>query len=42
MAAQEVEDIIKVNVSLVTVNVLVTDAKGRPLEGLQAIDFQVT
>jgi len=41
-AAQEIEEVIKVNVALVTVNVLVTDAKGQPRSGLQAADFRVT
>jgi VWFA-related protein len=40
--AQKVEEVIKVDVALVTVNVLVTDDRGRPLPGLQAADFQVT
>lgn len=40
--AQEVEEVIKVDVSLVTVNVNVSDGKGRPLASLKAEDFQVT
>ena len=39
--AQEVE-VIKVDVALVTVNVNVSDRKGRPLPSLKAEDFQVT
>jgi hypothetical protein len=39
--AQEVE-VIKVDVALVTVNVNVSDGKGRPLSSLKAEDFQVT
>lgn len=42
LRAQDVEEVVKVDVALVTVNVLVTDARGRPLPGLQAFDFQVT
>src|SRR6185436_12277080 len=38
---QEVE-VIKVDVALVTVNVNVSDGKGRPLSTLKAEDFQVT
>ena len=40
--AQEVEDVIKVDVALVTVNVLVTNARGQPCPGLQAAEFRVT
>jgi Ca-activated chloride channel homolog len=40
--AQDVEDVIKVDVALVTVNVSVTDTKGRAFTGLQAVDFLVT
>jgi VWFA-related protein len=39
--AQNIDDVVKVDVRLVTVNVLVTDKSGRPLPGLQAADFQV-
>jgi VWFA-related protein len=39
--AQEVE-VLKVDVALVTVNVNVSDGKGRPLSSLKAEDFQVT
>ena len=42
VCAQEIEEVIKVEVALVTVNVLVTDAKGQPRPGLQAADFRVT
>jgi VWFA-related protein len=34
--------VIKVDVALVTVNVSVTDSRGRPLTGLQPVDFHVT
>ncbi|PYS47561.1 MAG: hypothetical protein DMF68_15700 [Acidobacteria bacterium] len=36
------EEIVKVDVSLVTINVTVTDTKGHPLSGLNAKDFLVT
>jgi Ca-activated chloride channel homolog len=39
--AQEVE-VLKVEVALVTVNVNVSDVKGRPLSSLKAEDFEVT
>ena len=39
---QEAEEVIKVDISLVTVNVSVTDARGRHLSGLRAEDFLVT
>ena len=35
-------DVVKVDVALVTVNVAVTDSKGQPFRGLQAVDFLVT
>jgi Ca-activated chloride channel family protein len=41
-AQQPSDDVVKVNVSLVTVNVSVTDADGRPVTGMQAEDFVVT
>src|SRR5215510_2124272 len=40
--AQESEDVVKVDTSLVTVNVAVVDKKGRHLPGLQREDFLVT
>ena len=40
--AQDVEEVIKVDVGLVTVNVSVTDPKGQHLPNLQAGDFLVT
>lgn len=36
------EEVVKVDVSLVTINVTVTDMKGHPLGGLNANDFLVT
>lgn len=41
-AQEAAEEVLKVDVSLVTVNVTVTDPKGRPLAGLNAKDFLVT
>jgi VWFA-related protein len=41
-SAQAPDDVVKVNVSLVTVNVSVIDGNGRPLLGLNAGDFVVT
>lgn len=35
-------DVVKVDVSLVTVNISVTDRKGRPIRGLEAQDFRLT
>ena len=40
--AQEAVEVIKVDVSLVTVNVAVKDSKGRPLTGLRSQDFLIT
>ena len=43
LRAQEgAEEVLKVDVSLVTVNVTVTDTKGHPLAGLNAKDFLIT
>ena len=36
------DDIVKIDISLVTVNVAVTDLKGRPILDLKANDFRVT
>ena len=35
-------DVVKVDVALVTVNISVTDRRGRPIRGLEAQDFRVT
>jgi len=40
--AQTPDDVIKVDVALVTVNISVTDSKGRPLLGLKSKDFFIT
>jgi Ca-activated chloride channel family protein len=40
--AQDMEEVVKVDTALVTVNVTVADTKGRNLSGLRAEDFKVT